>query len=122
LHFHIKHQTQIADPVGVQGMTGASRFRGVVSDLGARLVAVEQFDGGVDVENPGLTERFAAALRKRRVHPCRTLCQLRRPGSTLFGAVRLGLVRRQMRQGAAQTFIADDLVHAENLRRDLVAA
>jgi hypothetical protein len=45
------------------------------------------------------------------------------PGQhAFFAAARLGLVRRQMRQGAAQTFIADDLVHAENLRRDLVAA
>jgi hypothetical protein len=44
------------------------------------------------------------------------------PRSAFFVAAVLGLVRRQMRQGAAQAFIADDLVHAENLRRDFVAA
>jgi hypothetical protein len=37
-------------------------------------------------------------------------------------SLQFGLVRGQVRQRAAQAFVADDLLHAENLWRDFVAA
>lgn len=95
---------------------------GVVADLGTRLVAVQQFDGGVGIEYPGRAQGFAGALAQGCVHPGRALRQLCRAGGTFFFARAIGLVWRQMRQRAAQAFVADDLVHAEYLGGDTVAA
>jgi len=96
LHFDIEHQTEVADPVRVQGMARASRLGGVVADLGARLVAVQQLDGGVGVENPGGTQGLAGAFVQGRVHPGRTPRQLECAGRAFRFATTLGLVRRQM--------------------------
>jgi hypothetical protein len=56
------------------------------------------------------------------VHPGRTPRQLGGARGAFFVAAELGLVRGQVRQCAAQAFVADDLLHAENLWRDFVAA
>ena len=50
----IEYDTQIAHPAGVQGVALASGLVGVVADLGPFLFAVQGFDGGVDVQYPGV--------------------------------------------------------------------
>jgi len=120
LNFDIEHHTDVADPVGVQGMARTAGFSRVVANFGASLVAEQQFDGGVDVKNPVGAQGFASAFIQRGIHLCGALGQLRRTGGTLFFAATIGLVWREMGQCAAQTFITDDLVHTQYLRGDFV--
>ncbi|TLD43687.1 MAG: hypothetical protein FAZ92_04054 [Accumulibacter sp.] len=121
LHFDVEHKANVADPVGMQGMAWPSRFCRVVADFGTRLVAVEQLDTGVGVKNPGGVQGFARAFGQGCVHPGGALCQLSRAGRAVFVAAALGLLGSQMRQRAAQAFVADDLAHAEDLWRDGIA-
>ena len=51
-HHHVQHQTQVAYPVGVQRMAGPARLVGVIADLCAVLLAMQGFDGGIDVQDP----------------------------------------------------------------------
>ena len=84
--------------------------------------AVEGFDGGIAIENPGGIQSLTHALGQGRVHPGRALRQLGRAlGAFNFRAAGR-LVRRQMGQRPAQAFIADDFGHAQNLRSDRIAA
>ncbi len=53
----IQYQTQVADPVGMQCMAGAPRLMWVVADFRTLLMAIEHFDGGIDVEYPGRVQR-----------------------------------------------------------------
>lgn len=103
-------------------MTGTPRFLRVVAHLGTVLMAVQHFDGGVAIENPRRVQRLLDAFRQRAVHPCRTPRQRRRPSDPFLLTTALRLIRYQMRQGPAQTFVADDLVHAEDLWRHFIAA
>ena len=68
LHFDIKNQTHIADPIGMQRMVWPPWFRGVVTDFGIRLMTIQQLDCGVDVENLGCTQSLARALTQRCIH------------------------------------------------------
>ena len=49
---NVEYQSQIADPVGMQGMAGATVLVGVVAHLSSALFAVQGFDGGVDIQDP----------------------------------------------------------------------
>jgi hypothetical protein len=98
----VHEEAQGADPVRVQGRAGSVRLGwGVVSDLGACLMAVEHLDAAVGVENPGRTQGFAAALEQGLVHPGRAPGPLGRAPSALLVAAALGWVRGEMHQGAA---------------------
>ena len=56
-HFDTETDTQVGDEVAVIDVAGTTGFYGVVADLGSLLVAVEGFDGDVDVEDPRQAER-----------------------------------------------------------------
>jgi hypothetical protein len=122
LDLHVQHQAQIAHPVGMQGMARAAWLGGVVADLRAGLMTVEQLDAAVDIENPGVTQGFAHAFGKSDIHPGRALRQLRRAGRLFGFGAPLGRRGGKMRQGPAQAFVADDLLHAQYRRRDFVAS
>lgn len=50
---NVEHQSQIADPIGVQSVAGATGLVRVVAHLSSALFSVQRFDGGVDIQNPG---------------------------------------------------------------------
>ena len=52
LQLGIEHQTQVAYPVGVDDVAGASGLLRVVAHHCAVLVAIEHLDGGVTVQYP----------------------------------------------------------------------
>lgn len=62
LYFGIEDEAYIGDPVGVERVTGPSRLDRVVADKCAGLMAIEQFDRGVAIENPARNQRFADAF------------------------------------------------------------
>ncbi len=53
LYLHIEHQTDVADPVGVQSMAWPSRLGWVVANLGTCLVTIQQLDAGVGIKYSG---------------------------------------------------------------------
>jgi len=116
-HFGIQHQAHVANPVGVHHVARAPRFARVVAHLSPVLVPIQRLDRGVGVEDPPGGQRFVRAVRQRLVHPRRTAGQLRLPRRTLRVALTTFRARCQMRQRPAQTLVADDALHAQDLRR-----
>jgi hypothetical protein len=121
LNFGVQYQTQVGDPVRVNGMARSPRLGRVVADLGPVLMSIEQLDRRVGIENPARGKRLARALCQRIAHPLRALGQLGFADRTALFRTTLER-RRQMRQTPAQAFVADDLGHAENLRRHRIAS
>jgi hypothetical protein len=102
-------------------VAGPSRLGRVIADLGAILMAVEQLEGGVDVEYPADHQGFAGTFGQRLIHPARGLGQ---PGFACRPLILRTAVqgRRQVLESAPQAFVADDLGHPQYPRRDAVAA
>ena len=122
LDFGIQYQADVGDPVGVEGVTGAPGLLRVVADSGTVLMAVEHFDGGVAIQYPRGAKGFPNAVLERVTHPGGAAGEL---GFALDSVrLRAGVCHagRQMLERAAQTFVADDLRHAQKLRRDAITA
>jgi hypothetical protein len=100
----IENHPQVTHKVSVQGVAGTARLVRVVTYLRAALLAEQGFDGGVDVQNPARVQGRLHAGQQLRPQPVPAL------------------VRAHPRQRPAQSVLADDLAHAENLRADPVPA
>ena len=62
LHLHVQDQPGRAHQVGVIDMRGPTALVGVVADFSALLMAVDGFDGRVDVQNPGHAQERGVAF------------------------------------------------------------
>ena len=66
---HRQHQAQIGEQVAVIAVRRPPRFVRVVAHHGAFLMAVERLHGGVDIENPWLTEKRPRAIIEMLLQP-----------------------------------------------------
>jgi hypothetical protein len=103
-------------------MARPPRLGGVVADLSSVLMAVQRLHGHIAIEDPVGTERLPGALGQRLVHPLRAAGQLGFTAQTLRLRIARARCGRQMRQGPAQALVADDLLHAQDLRCHRVTA
>jgi len=94
----------------------------VVAHFGAALVTKQGLDGGVNVQNPRRIQGMPHAFQQRLIHPLLGQLKLRFLFRSLCVTVFRRGRRRNVRQRATQAFVADDVVHSQNLWCNCVAA
>ena len=109
LHLHVQNQPRRARQVGVIDMGGPAAFVWVAAHFRAFLVAIDGFDGRVDVRNSRHAQERAVAFAQMPLLPAG------------HGGFRLGLTV-PLGQGAAQRISAQYLPHAQQRRVDTISA
>src|SRR5271165_2728634 len=99
----IENKTCRGHRVGVIAMARTSRLLGVVAQDRSFLMAIERLDRRIDVEDPRLGQKRLHTKCKMPAQPRRAFLLLDRL------------------EGPADRILADDLAHAEQLRKDSVA-
>ena len=69
--FHVQHQTQPRHHIAVISVRGTARLLRIETDRRAFLLAVEDLDRGIDIQNPRQLQRMFIAALKLGVQPRR---------------------------------------------------